>query len=393
MRLWPLPPDWNQPVTEALSWGTAVAVASGTAASEHTSYQLGPQRSFSFEVAAARAGDRQLAESLLAGHRGPWLLPIWPDVQRLAAAVDASDTFVACATEGFDFAAGSSAVLWASPVRWEVVEVDAIDPAGLALAAAAAGSWPVGTRLYPVRRARIQDGSEERLLTDRASRRKLAFDIDEPSDWPALATLPNYLGHPLLEARQDESEPPTASISRLRQSISYPGCAPFAYDLPDQALRAQSTGWKLKGRARHTWFRSLLYALKGRAAPMWLPSFAADLLPAAAVAGGSTSLAVQWAGYTQLCKGRHNRRDLRIELGGGVVYYRRVVDAVESGDTEVLTLSAALDTDAIEAASIRKISFVALSTLAGDSVEIEHVTDADGLATSTLGWQSVVPDV
>ena len=25
-------------------------------------------------------------------------------------------------------------------------------------------------------------------------------------------------------------------------------------------------------------------------------------------------------------------------------------------------------------------------------VEIEHVTDADGVATATLGWQAVVPD-
>ena len=44
-----------------------------------------------------------------------------------------------------------------------------------------------------------------------------------------------------------------------------------------------------------------------------LPSFAADLTPAAAIAGGSTALSVEWAGYTQLGKGRHNRRDLRID--------------------------------------------------------------------------------
>ena len=391
-RLWPLPPDWNQPVTELLTWGAAVATASGTAASEHTSYQLGPQRSFSFEVAAARAGDRQLADSLLAGHRGAWLLPVWPDAQRLGTAVGAGDDSIPCSTEGFDFTAGGRAVLWAGPAQWEVVWIESIDTAGLTLADAVAGSWPVGTRLYPVRRAYLQDGSEERLLTDRASRRKLAFDIDEPSDWPALATLPDYLGHPVLEARPDESEPPTAATNRLRQSVTYAGGMPFAYDLPDQALRAQSTGWKLVGRTRHSWFRSLLYTLKGRAVPVWLPSFAADLLPAAAIAGGSTALPVGWCGYSKLCKGRHNRRDLRIELVDGTVYYRRVLDAAESGGIEVLTLSAALSGTAIEPGSIRQVSFLALATLAGDGAEIQHVTDADGEATATLGWQSVVPD-
>ncbi|ODU53476.1 MAG: hypothetical protein ABS98_00595 [Lysobacteraceae bacterium SCN 69-48] len=392
-RLWPLTPDWSEPVTEGLAWGTSVNVASATGVSVHEAYQLGPQRSFTFEAAAARRGDRQLADALLAGHRGAWLLPIFPDVQRLTSAVDAGDEYIPCRTDGFDFVAGGRAVLWASPTQWELVWVSEIDPAGLALSGALAGNWPVGTRLYPVRRARIQDGSEERLLTDRASRRKLAFDIAEPCDWPALESLPEYLTHPVLEARPDESEAPTASYARLRQGSNYPGAQPFAYDLADQALRAQSTAWKLVGRARHTWHRSLLYLLAGRATPVWLPSFAADLIPAAAVAGGSTALSVEWAGYTQLGKGRHNRRDLRIELVDGTVHYRRVTDAAEAGAIETLTLSAALDSAAIAPAQIRQVSFMALSTLAGDAVEITHVTDADGTATATHGWQAVVPDV
>lgn len=391
--LWSLAPDWNEPVTEGLAWATSVNVASATGVSEHVSYQLGPQRSFGFEVAAARRGDRQLADALLAGHRGAWLLPIFPDVQRLAAAVGAGDGSIACRTDGFDFVAGGRALLWSSPTRWELLRINAIGPAGLTLVGTAAGSWPVGTRLYPVRRARIQDGSEERLLTDRASRRKLAFDIDEPCDWPALASLPMYLTHPVLEARPDKSEAPTASYARLRQGSNYPGSLPFAYDLADQALRAQSTAWKLVGRARHTWHRSLLYLLAGRATPVWLPSFAADLTPVAAIAGGSTALSVEWAGYTQLGKGRHNRRDLRIELADGTVHYRRVTDAVEAGATETLTLSAALGAAAIAPAQIRQVSFMALATLAGDAVEITHVTDADGTATATHGWQTVVPDV
>ena len=391
-RVWPIPPDWNEAVSETLAWGTNVAVSSGTASSEHVGYQLGPQRGFGFEVACFRRGDRQTIDMLVAGHRGVWLLPIWPDVQRLAAALAAGEDAITCRTDGFDFVAGGKALLWAAPTRWEVLEIDAVESGGLTLYPAVAAAWPAGTRLYPLRRARLQDGAEERLMTDRASRRKLAFDIDEPCDWPALESLPLYFTHPVLEARPDESEAPTASYARLRQGSNYPGALPFTYDLADQALRAQSTAWKLVGRARHTWHRSLLYLLAGRAKPVWLPSFAADLIPAAAVAGGSNALSIEWAGYTQLGKGRHNRRDLRIELVDGTVHYRRVTDAVEAGATETLTLSAALDSAAIAQAQIRQVSFMALATLAGDGAEITHVTDADGTATATLGWQATVPD-
>lgn len=394
LRLWPLPPDWSQPVSETMSWGTNVVHASATAVSEHVGYQLGPQRSLSFEVTCARRGDRQIIDMLLSGWRGGWLLPIWPDVQWLAGALDAGDETIACRTEGFDFSVGGYALVWASLRRYEVVEIALIGLEGIALAAPLVESWPVGTRLYPLRRARIQDGAEERLLSDRASRRKLAFDLDEPCDWPALADPTLYLTHPVLDVRPDESDNPTASYDRLRQSLQYPGTLAFSYDPADQALRAQSTHWKLSDRSQHSWFRSLLYTLAGRGMPMWLPSFADDLTPAAAISGGSTSMSVQWAGYTNYGKGRHNRRDLRIELVDGTVYYRRIIDAVETSDTlETLTLSAALDVAAIAPARIRQISFMALSTLASDSAEIAHVTDADGLGTATLGWQAVVPDV
>ena len=66
---------------------------------------------------------------------------------------------------------------------------------------------------------------------------------------------------------------------------------------------------------------------------------------------------------------------------------------MEDGGTELLTLNAALDASSIALSRIRSISFMALSTLASDSVEIQHETDADGIAHATTGFQAVLPDV
>lgn len=391
-RIWPLPPDWSNGVKESLTWGTDVMHASATAVSQHVSYRIGPVRTFAFEVGAGKA-NRRIADMLLAGHRGPWLLPIWPDVQRLSAPVSAGASAITCRTDGFDFVAGGQAVLWLGASQWEVATITTVGVSSVTLSAPLTSGWGAGTRLYPLRRARLQIGAEEKLRGDAFGRRSLTFTLDDASTWPALISPMLYLTHPVLDVRPDESGDPSHSVTRLEQTTGVDVRPDFAYDVADQALRNQQTGWKLFGRAQHTWFRSLVYTLDGRRVPFWLPSFAADLQPVASIAGGSPTLSVEWAGYTQFGLGRHNRKDVRIELGDGTVYYRRITGAVEAGATETLTLDSAISGNTIAPSAIRQVSFMALATLAHDEVEIEHITDADGTAASTLGWQAVVPDV
>jgi hypothetical protein len=395
MEIWPIPPDWTNGVTESLAWLSDVMQASATAVTQHRGLRPSPRRRFSFEVLAAGRA-RRVADMLLLGHGGFWWLPVWPDVCLLAEPLAAGADRIRYPTEGRDFAAGGRALLWTAIDAWEVVEIKTaggISANYLMLAAPVLGNWPAGTRLYPLRRARLADeGAEETLLSEDISRRRLSFDLVEPCDWPAPAG-PEYLGHPVLEMRPDESDDPTAGFSRLVQSLDDGVGMPLVYDLPDLALPSRQTHWMLHGRAAHTRFRSLLYTLQGRCAPLWLPSFAADLALASAVAGNGQTLSVEWSGYTRFGQGRPNRKDLRIELDDGTVFYRRVLASAESASNEVLTLDAALSASSIQPGRVRQISFMALSTLASDEVEIEHVTDADGLATCTLGWQAVVPDV
>jgi hypothetical protein len=391
-RIWPVPPDWESGVQEQLAWRTDVLTASASATTQHRGLRIGPRRSFTFEVRAANQ-ERRVADMLLAGHGGPWELPIWPDVQWLGAPLAAGVDEVPCSTAGFDFVEGGRALLYTTVNQWEVVEIDAIEADHLSLTEVTAAAFGRGSRLYPLRLARVQGEPEERRWTDDFSRHGLAFDIDEPCDWPALASPTTYLGHPVLDVRPDEGDDPTASYSRLVQTVDHDTALPIVHDLPGLALRGQQTHWVLSGHAEHTWYRSLLYTLCGRRVPMWLPSFASDLKPVATIAGSSPSMSVEWAGYTLFGLARPNRRDVRIELTDGTVYYRRITAAVEAGETETLTLSAALAPTSIAPARIRAVSFMALSTLASDEIELDHETDAEGVATSTLGWQAVVPDV
>lgn len=392
LRIWPVRPDWSNGVFETLAFGTDVLRASASAVSQHRGYQIGPRRSFAFDV-LSKGQNRRVVDMLLAGYGGAWELPIWPDAQILVAQLSSGADEVPCTTAGFDFMEGGRALLYTSVNRWQVVEIDSVESDHLALVGSTTISFSAGTRLYPLRRAYLKPGAEERYKSDDVSRRRLTFDIAEACDWPGLVDPTTYLTHPVLDVRPNEDEDPTASYGRLLQEVDFGIALPVVYDVADQALRAQKSDWLLRGRSRHTWFRSLLYTLSGRRVPLWVPSFASDLKPVAAIAGGSSTLSIEWAGYTLFGKDRHNRKDVRIELVDGTVLYRRITNAVEAGDAETLTLSASLDAGSIAPERIRAISFMALSTLASDDIEIEHVTDQDGTAKATTGWQAVVPDV
>lgn len=395
-RVWPVPPNWDNGVTETLAWSTDVLQASGTAISKHRQLLVAPRRGFAFEILEDRQA-RRVADALLAGYGGDWLLPIWPDVQFVAGLdLVAGDEFIACETVGFDFASGAKALLWSGVNDWEVVDVDEVTDTGLALAAPLAATWTEGgVRLYPLRRARVHDGAEETLYSDDASKRSMTFDIADACDWPALSVdeIATYLGHPVLDVRPTETDDATASYSRLAQTVDYGTADPLVHDLPGVALRAQKSQWALGDRAAHTWFRSLLYTLCGRRSPIWMPSWASDLVPTAAIAAGDTALTIEWAAYTLFGLGQANRQYVRIELVDGTVLYRRIVAAVEGDATETLTLSSSLSDSSIQPGAVRLISFMALSTLASDAIEIDHKADADGLATATTGWQAVVSDV
>lgn len=391
-KIWPIAPDWANGIQETLRWSTDVLQASATAVTHHRGLRIGPQRGFTFEV-LSQAKNFRAAQMLLAGHGGPWMLPIWPDQQRLGATLASGASSIPCLTAGFDFVAGGKALLHAGINAWEVVEVDTVAADHVGLTGATAAAYGPGSRLLPLRRALIEDGAETRLRNAHTSRCSLAFSIDENCDWPALDGLTEYLTHPVLEVRPDESEDPSYTLNRLVQTVDYGTARPFRHDLPGISLRAQKNEWKLIGRDKHTWFRSLLYTLEGRRVPMWVPSFAQDIKPVAAIAGGSASMSIEWAGYTLFGKGKPNRRDLCVELVDGTRLYRRITDAVEAGDAETLTLSASLDAGSIAPERIRQASIMSLCTLASDEIEFDHGNNQDGDARVTTGWQAVVPDV
>jgi hypothetical protein len=92
---------------------------------------------------------------------------------------------------------------------------------------------------------------------------------------------------------------------------------------------------------------------------------------------------------TQFFANQPGRRHLRIELANGSVFYRRVTNSsVVDADTEQLAIDSALGVG-VAPPQVRLISWLALVTLAGDTVEIEHVHDSEGIANCGVTFAGV----
>lgn len=381
---WPVPPDWANGVRERLGWLTDVIQAKN-GKRQKRELRLAPRRVFDFEVIADEQL-RRVLDALLMEHGGKYfMLPIWHDVQLLDTPLAAGQSFVTCRTVGFEFVQEGYALLWLAINQWQLVGIADIEEDGLQLGTLTSREWPLGTRIYPVRRARLVDQPTEAGWTDSSGKRSVSMMIDEPCDWQGVLPATLYRGYPVLEQRTDVGEDLPTTFNRSLDLVDVETGPVSVFDYPQRPFKGSSVRWLAHGREENAALRSLLYGLRGRMGTVWLPSWNSDLQLVAPISAVATTINVQWAGYTVFGRMQAGWRDIRIELYDGTRFFRRINSAAQAGDTEQLGIDAALGV-AIAVGQVRAISFMVLSALESDTVELQHETDADGLTIVTASF-------
>lgn len=391
---WSFAPDWGDGVRERLTWKTDIMVSEAFV-EQRRALRLAPRRELSASM-YVEDRERQLLDLALFGWGGRiWAVPVWPEIQVLAVPVALESKRIDCQTEHLDFHPGGLAMLRSeSAFEFEVVEIEAVDAGGLDLRRATQGSWPAGSRLYPARTGQLMQQPDISRLTDMASAVDVDFLVMDPSDWPALAVdaLPLYRGRPVLDARPDESEDLTSSFERLTSTLDSQASMPLVTDTAGRAMPVTGYRWVDMGRAERAHWRSLAYTLRGAQGSIWVPTHADDLTLVDTVSGTSNALDVANCGYTRFGQARPGRRDIRIELYDGTVLYRRITGAAEmSPAMERLVIDQALG-QLVTPSDIMRICWMVCSRQAGDSVEIEHVTDSEGVAKGSMVFRGVRDD-
>ncbi len=386
---WAFAPDWGDGVTERLTWATDI-LRSESGMEQRRAIRLTPRREFEVEM-LVEGRERQLLDLQLFGWGARvWALPIWPDIQLTQAGIAAGAMAIPCIPAGRDFRAGGLALLRSeSAFRVEVVEVLGVEPSRLTLKRATQQDWPAGSRLYPARPAQLTEQPRAIRISDRADRLDARFLVLEANDWPAAMPPTQYRGWPVLAERPDESEDLTRAYQRLLLELDSGAALPLLTDTAQRAFPVMQHRWQLAGRTAQGVFRSLLYALNGRQAALWLPTHADDLTLVATVSDVATTLDVEAIGYTRFASAKAGRRDIRIELVDGSVLHRRITGSTElSADVERLAIDSPLGRT-VNPDEVLRISWLVLCRLDSDSVTIKHETDADGVARSQAVFRGV----
>jgi len=389
---WSFAPDWADGVIERLTWATDI-LQSESAVEQRRAIRLSPRREFEASM-YVEGRERQLLDLALFGWGSRvWALPIWHEVQLLGVGVSAGALSIICSTQYLDFRAGGLAMLRGeSAFTSETVEVDSVTPVSLLLKRPTQQTWPAGSRLYPVRSAQLTQQPDLTRLTDTASSADVQFLVVDPCDWPALMPTTLYRGQSVFETRPDEGEDLTSSYQRLLLTLDSGSAIPLMTDTANRAFPVQAHRWLEMGRSERAALRSFIYAMQGRQKSVWLPTHADDLTLVDIVSSLATTLDIANIGYSRFASAKPGRRDIRIELWDGSVYFRRITGSSElSSDIERISIDATFGRQILPVDIVR-ISWLVLCRLDSDTVEIEHMTDSEGLAATQLVFRGVRDD-
>lgn len=389
---WSFAPDWADGVIERLTWATDI-LQSESGVEQRRAIRLAPRREFEASM-YVEGRERQLLDLALFGWGSRvWALPIWHEVQLLGVGAAAGALSIPCSTQYLDFRTGGLAMLRGeSAFTSETVEIVTVTANSLLLKRATQQAWPAGSRLYPVRSAQLTQQPSLTRLTDTASSADVQFLVVEPCDWPALMPATLYRGRPVFETRPDEGEDLTSSYQRLLLTLDSGSAMPLMTDTANRAFPVQAHRWLEMGRAERAALRSFIYAMQGRQKAVWLPTHADDLTLVDIVSSLATTLDIANIGYSRFASAKPGRRDIRIELWDGSVFYRRITGSSElSSDIERIAIDATFGRQILPA-DVLRISWMALCRQDSDTVEIEHMTDSEGVAATQLVFRGVRDD-
>jgi len=385
-------PNRREAMSERLSFLTDVLRAS-QGAEQRRSVRETPRRSFDadFLLTGPERTFWDLFMNRLGGENV--MVPIYWEVVSLSSGLTAgvSDRidFDTDYTEWPYFVDGLALVAGDSALDWEVVEIAAVDSGGIDLVAPITNAWPIGSKLYPLRRAVVEEFGDLTQPSAAVGRVTARLRFVAANPWtPATEPAPIYGGLPVLLSEPNWVDDLSAQFEREIATLDTNVGLTYQVDVLSRFFVGQAHRYFLPGREQMAAFRDLLYRYRGRAGSFWLPTFKADFKLAASVSSGSNKLAVENVGFQYTGGPTAGREYIVIRHEGGVIF-RKIVDVIPGATsaTEKLVLDNPVGL-ALSPGQVRKISFMDAARFDADEFEIAHHAGPDGLHECSTAFRT-----
>lgn len=376
-------PNWQEPMTERLSFLTDVLRAR-EGAEQRRSLRESPRRSLDLDCLLT-GPERTFWDLFIDKYGGGEVVaPLYWEVvtlpSPLIAGVSNRVDFDPALRE-WVYHTGRFAILCGPKAfDFELVEIAAVDEYGVQFAAPVSSPWPKGTKMYPIRRAVIEDVGElihSTAATATVSSRLRFNGVTEwlpaEDDAPVYNDLPVFLNEPNWVDNLGVQTERNLAIMDTDVGLTY------QVDEIGRALLGQAHRWYLPGRENLAAMRDMIFRHRGRAGAFWLPTFKADFKLVNSPGAGATQIEVEKTGFAYTGGPRDGRDRIAIKHDAGTII-RRVTSVVagSTSERERLNLDSALGL-ALSPGQVRRISFVDTGRFDTDEFEIVHYGGVDAM--------------
>lgn len=395
--IWTFEPNWSNSVTETLEWSTEI-LTSPTGSEQRRSLRAFPRIEYEFAV-AAEGVERQYLDQMLINHgSAKWYLPLFYEAGIMEQAVAPGEQFLMVDVADLAWIRPGAIVciMDGRPRNIEMAEVIAVTGSAIMLLEPLKKPWGTGTLVCPCVVAELTDQPELTMRTASLATAEVRFRLAAmPDFWtfhvqqdPADGGLTRvYEGFQVCLAEPDWTENPKLTYERQTVEMDNDKNYALRRDTAARAFSIRESYWTLMGRAAHDQFRAMLSFLRGRARPVWVPTFLDDFNVIEPLAKNSNLMRVAFNGYQGLGGPRADREHVMIMLANGTVLFRQIIGASTVRDQLTLVLSAAFPAN-FSVSQVVRVSFMALSRLNHDSIAIDHQTDTMGVSKVRATFRS-----
>lgn len=369
--------DWSESFRETPQWKTSILPAY-SGAEQRIQLRHLPRYQVSFRILTLSEQQTAALEAQLHFQQPAlWGVPWWTEQSYLSASVIAGALILPVdTTYRPTFVEDGLVLIWTDAFTWEVGLIDSISDIQITLVNSLTKSWPTGAKVVPMRKGRLSELSLGRP-TNWLSAATFTFSCEAGPSTISTWSGTTYLGFDVLVTSQNAREESVDTFQRSTITFD-PGVGSQEVTVCDEAPKvSRSYLWTSIGKAAIIAMRSWLEARKGQKTPFWISTWRRDFILATDVGANDTSIVIKAIGYTHTAYQHKARRHLVFFLPSGLML-RGITNAIETGATETLTLSAA---PGVVIPKETLVSYLLLCRLSTDEPEIIHLTDAKAECT------------
>lgn len=391
--LWSYAPDWSKGIKERYKWNTEV-LESDNGQEQRILWRGEPDRFIDYSIVVTDHQLRQMNSYLFAWQDKYYAIPYWPDYFVLPEDLPAGSTVITFdTTQGRLYAKGDVLAVYLSAERVHTYTISDVDynlgVGTVTLSSATGQLYYKNTAIIPIVPATIAKEVKARRLHGNLTRVTTTFKVYAPGQhflpWEYTlyqdADLYHSITHdrdlPVMTLEPNRAQTHVDTYKRSMYTIDAGTTQPWFRDKSRRARVDMTYSWMLQDRARIT--RLLMWTVlsNGSLLPSWTPTWGPDLILAQDLPTGSTDLHTVDTLFRTTYAFQRQKLNIRIEMIDGTVWYRRLTGIYVSEEGhEVFPMDEPILEQTLVVNQVRRISFMSLSRIANDVLDIHwHTPD------------------